>query len=131
VRRVKGEKRFTTKRCIEPVEADEEIKNSSQSGLKTQKTNFMKSISVYGDLTFFLFKRGAFFMNKTIKCSIDENHRVHSLENIELPAGKNALITFLDQDDLIGVNETAFLIEASLGKDWNKAEEDSALSSFQ
>jgi hypothetical protein len=70
-------------------------------------------------------------MNKTIKCYIDENHQVHPLENIELPAGKNALITILDQDDPIGVNETAFLSETVLGKDWNRAEEDSAWSSLQ
>lgn len=50
------------------------------------------------------------------------------LENVELPAGKNALITILDRDDAATGNETAYLSEASLGKDWNRVEEDRAWS---
>jgi hypothetical protein len=70
-------------------------------------------------------------MNKTIKCYIDENHQVHPLENVELPAGKNALITIIDDEDSSRVNDTAYLSEAALGKDWNRVEEDQAWSGLQ
>lgn len=67
-------------------------------------------------------------MHKTIRCYIDENRQVRVLGNIELPAGKNALITILDPDDAAGGNESAYLSEAALGKDWNRVEEDKAWS---
>jgi hypothetical protein len=67
-------------------------------------------------------------MHKTIRCFIDENRQVRLLENVELPAGKNALITILDTDDATIDNESAYLSEAALGKDWNRVEEDKAWS---
>lgn len=71
-------------------------------------------------------------MYKTIKCYIDENHSVRLLEEVELPVGKNALITILDQDEdgSDTVNETAYLSEDALAKDWNRVEEDRAWSSL-
>ncbi len=70
-------------------------------------------------------------MYKTIRCYIEENHQVHTLEDVELPAGKNALITIPDADEATGADETVYLSEAALGKDWNRVEEDRAWSSLR
>jgi hypothetical protein len=70
-------------------------------------------------------------MYKTIKCYIDENRQIHPLEDVELPAGKKALITILDQEDDKPDIETAYLSEKTLGKDWNRVEEDKAWSGLQ
>jgi hypothetical protein len=79
---------------------------------------------------YFLNERTA-IMYKTIRCFIDENHQVRLLEKMELPAGKNALITILDQEDADSINESAYLSEASLAKDWSRVEEDRAWSSLR
>ena len=70
-------------------------------------------------------------MYKTIKVYIDEKRRVRPLENVELPAGKKALMTILDQDEYEDGKETALLSENSLTKDWNRVEEDKAWSSLE
>ena len=70
-------------------------------------------------------------MYKTIKVYIDEKHCVRSLDNIELPAGKTALMTILDQDEQDTGLDTAILSESVLAKDWNRVEEDRAWSSLQ
>ena len=70
-------------------------------------------------------------MYKTIRCYIDENRQVRLLEDVGLPTRKNALITILDVDEATTVNETAYLSEAALGKDWNRVEEDRAWSSLR
>jgi hypothetical protein len=70
-------------------------------------------------------------MYRTIKCYIDKNGQIRPLEDIELPAGKRALVTILDQDVDKPDNEAAYLSEPALGKDWNRVEEDKAWSGLQ
>jgi hypothetical protein len=68
-------------------------------------------------------------MNRTIEAVIDEQGNVRLLETVSLPAARKALVTILE--DAPAVDETAVLSEKSLGKDWNRPEENEAWSHLQ
>jgi hypothetical protein len=70
-------------------------------------------------------------MIQTIEAVIDEQGRVRPLEETELPRGRRALVTILDELPSLVVAETALLSEASLAEDWNRPEEDEAWSYLQ
>lgn len=65
-------------------------------------------------------------MIQTIEAIIDEHGNVRLLENVELPAARRALVTILDDEPRIEINETAILSEAALAEDWDRPEEDAA-----
>jgi hypothetical protein len=70
-------------------------------------------------------------MFRTIRAIIDENHSIRLLEKIELPVGKRALVTLLEEGNSIDGIEPYLLSEAALATDWNRVEEDKAWSSLQ
>ena len=69
-------------------------------------------------------------MIQTIEALIDENGSVSLLEEVHLPHARRALVTILEQP-ATDKTETAVLSEAALGADWNRPEEDEALSHLQ
>jgi hypothetical protein len=62
-------------------------------------------------------------MRPTIEAEVDEHGNIRPKEPVSLPPGSQLLITVLRGSR---VAETALLTEASLGTDWNRAEEDAA-----
>ncbi|OAD20409.1 hypothetical protein THIOM_003893 [Candidatus Thiomargarita nelsonii] len=72
-------------------------------------------------------------MLQTIEAVIDIGGQIRLLEPIKLTKTKRALVTLLNNEDepmMTGI-ENALLSEETLGKDWNKAEEDQAWSHLQ
>lgn len=70
-------------------------------------------------------------MIRTIEAIIDERGTVRLLEPIKLPSAYRALVTVLEEEPALHVNETALLSEPALAMDWNRAEEDTAWSHLQ
>ena len=70
-------------------------------------------------------------MIQTIEAVIDEQGKVHLLQNIKLPQVRRALVTILEEKPTVAVSETALLSEAALAEDWMKPEEDEAWSHLQ
>lgn len=70
-------------------------------------------------------------MSQTVEAVIDSQGRVQLVQDIELPRGRRALVTVLDEAPEAEPAETALLSEASLSKDWLKREEDEAWSHLQ
>jgi hypothetical protein len=70
-------------------------------------------------------------MIRTVEAVIDEHGNVRLLEPVQLPAGRRALVTILEERPGVGVSETALLSEAALAEDWNRPEEDEAWSHLQ
>ena len=70
-------------------------------------------------------------MIQTVEAVIDENGRVHLLEDVRLPEARRALVTILEEEPASGVSETALLSEQTLAEDWSRAEEDEAWSHLQ
>jgi len=66
---------------------------------------------------------------RTIKAVVDEQGRVRLLESVSLPAGRNALVTILE-DEPSENREDALLSEPAL-EDWNRPEEDAAWPHLQ
>ena len=69
-------------------------------------------------------------MIQTFEAFIDENGAVQLLGGVELPAGRRALVTVLNEGPVEHALETALLSEAALA-DWNRPEEDAAWSHLQ
>lgn len=69
-------------------------------------------------------------MLRTIEAVIDENGNVRLLEAVQLPAGRRALVTVLDESG-VRPDEAALLSERSLGVDWDRPEEDAAWAHLQ
>jgi hypothetical protein len=72
-------------------------------------------------------------MLQTIEAVIDIGGQIRLLEPIKLTKAKRALVTLLNNEDepmMTGI-ENALLSEETLGKDWNKPEEDQAWSHLQ
>ncbi len=67
-------------------------------------------------------------MRPTIEAEVDEHGNIRPKEPVSLPPGSQLLITVLRGSR---VAETALLSEASLGADWNRAEEDAAWADLQ
>jgi hypothetical protein len=53
------------------------------------------------------------------------------LEDIQLPAGRRALVTVLEDDPVRHPAEAALLSETALAEDWNRPEEDAAWAHLQ
>ena len=70
-------------------------------------------------------------MIRTVEAVIDEQGNVRLLEPVELPSGRRALVTILEDRPVAGVPESALLSELALGQDWNRPEEDQAWSHLQ
>lgn len=70
-------------------------------------------------------------MIRTVEAIIDERGRVHLLEPIELEAVHRALVTILEEEPVVAVQEVALLSEAALGTDWNRQEEEAAWAHLQ
>jgi len=67
-------------------------------------------------------------MFKTLEATIETDGNVHLKEPIKLTRACRAFITIVEEAD---DPETALLSEKSLGKDWNRAEEEEAWSHLQ
>ena len=70
-------------------------------------------------------------MLRTVEAVIDEQGNVRLLEVVDLPAGRRALVTILEEEAPVGGNETALLSEPALAVDWDRPEEDAAWSHLQ
>ena len=71
-------------------------------------------------------------MLQTIEAVIDNNGKVHLLENIQILTPRRALVTILDEEALDEkLNITALLSEQALAVDWNRPEEDEAWAHLQ
>ena len=69
-------------------------------------------------------------MLRTIEAVIDENGNVRLLEAVQLPVGRRALVTVLDEAGAVA-DEAALLSEHALATDWNRPEEDAAWAHLQ
>ena len=70
-------------------------------------------------------------MLQTFEAVIDEEGNVHLLEPVQLPKGRRAIVTILQDEPVSGVPETALLSEATLAGDWNRSEEEDAWTHLQ
>lgn len=70
-------------------------------------------------------------MIRTVEAVIDEQGRVHTLEDVEMSESRRALVTILDEDPRMLAGEPALLGERALAEDWNRPEEDEAWSYLQ
>jgi len=70
-------------------------------------------------------------MIRTVEAVIDEKGQVRLLESVNLPVGRRALVTILEEDPVTAIYETALLTEQALAEDWNRPEEDAAWSHLQ
>jgi len=66
---------------------------------------------------------------KALEATIEKGGRIHFREHVKLPSSCRVIVTFLDPPP--DVPETALLSEATLGKDWNRPEEDAAWAHLQ
>ncbi len=67
-------------------------------------------------------------MLRSIEAIIDREGHIQPLEEVHVPEGTHAIITFLPTSDI--PNDTAYLSEAALG-DWNRPEEEEAWAYLQ
>lgn len=70
-------------------------------------------------------------MLRTIEAIIDEEGRVHLLEEVKVPSPRRVLVTILDEIENFSALETAQLSEESLAADWCRLEEDEAWTHLQ
>ena len=70
-------------------------------------------------------------MIQTVEAVIDEQGRVHLLEEVQIPEARRALVTILEDASSVAVSEAALLSEQALAEDWNRPEEDAAWSHLQ
>lgn len=70
-------------------------------------------------------------MIQTVEAVIERDGRVRLLDQVKLTEAHRALVTILDDAPRMMVPETALLSETSLGKDWNRPEEDEAWAHLQ
>lgn len=70
-------------------------------------------------------------MIQTVEAVIDEQGKVHLLEEVKVPEARRALVTILEDAPSSFVSETALLSEQALAKDWHRPEEDAAWSHLQ
>lgn len=66
---------------------------------------------------------------KALNATIEKGERIRFNEAVRLPPSCRVIVTFLDLPP--ETPETALLSEASLGKDWNRPEEDAAWAHLQ
>jgi hypothetical protein len=70
-------------------------------------------------------------MIQTVEAVIDEQGRVHLLEEVHIPEARRALVTILEDAPPVAISETALLSEQALAEAWNRPEEDAAWSHLQ
>ena len=70
-------------------------------------------------------------MIKTFEAIIDQDGRVHLLEDVKLSASRRALVTILDEAPDSNMSETALLSESALAEDWDRPEEEAAWQHLQ
>jgi hypothetical protein len=70
-------------------------------------------------------------MHRTLEAIVDEHGTIRLLETIHLPAGRRVLVTILEEERLIPVDEVTLLSEAALAEDWERPEEEAAWSHLQ
>ncbi len=70
-------------------------------------------------------------MLQTVEAIVDEAGNVRLLEPLHLSSAHRALVTILDDVEVIAGSETAMLSESALAVDWNRPEEDEAWSHLQ
>lgn len=70
-------------------------------------------------------------MIRTVEAVIDEDGKVHLLEQVELPLVRRALVTILEEEPIFPPDAAMYLSEPSLARDWNRPEEDAAWSHLQ
>jgi cell division protein FtsL len=70
-------------------------------------------------------------MIRTVEAVIDEQGNVRLIEPVQLPSPRRALVTILEDRQVVSALETAMLSEASLAEDWNRPEEDEAWNHLQ
>jgi hypothetical protein len=70
-------------------------------------------------------------MIQSVEAIIDPEGNVYLLESVKLSSSKKAIVTILEENPIISTSETALLSEATLAKDWLRAEEDEAWSHLQ
>jgi hypothetical protein len=70
-------------------------------------------------------------MHHTLEAIADEHGNIRLLETIPLPIGRRVLVTILEEELILPVDEVTLLSEAALAEDWNRLEEDAAWSHLQ
>ena len=70
-------------------------------------------------------------MIKTFEAIIDQDGKVHLLEEVKLTASRRALVTILDETPDSNISETALLSESALAEDWERPEEEEAWQHLQ
>ncbi len=70
-------------------------------------------------------------MIRTVEALIDERGNVRLLEPVQLTSARRAIVVILEDSPDLGIDETALLTEQALAEDWNRPEEDAALSHLQ
>jgi hypothetical protein len=70
-------------------------------------------------------------MHRTLEAVIDEHGHIRLLETVSLPVGRRVLVTILDEELVLPIDEVTLLSEAALAEDWNRPEEDAAWSYLQ
>jgi len=70
-------------------------------------------------------------MIRTVEATIDSAGNIHLKNPVKLPSSCRVLVTILDEEPAMDVNEEALLSEAALSDDWNRPEEDEAWEYLQ
>jgi len=70
-------------------------------------------------------------MIRTLEAYIDDQGNICLLEPAELPRGRRALVTVLEEEPSAPTAEVTLLSEPALAEDWNRPEEDAAWSHLQ
>ena len=70
-------------------------------------------------------------MIRTVEAIVDEQGRVRLAEHVQLPRAQRALVTILDEEPALRVDEITLLSESALAEDWNRPEEDAAWSNLR
>jgi hypothetical protein len=66
---------------------------------------------------------------KTVEAVIETNGEVRLIEPVQVSSPRRALVTILEEAP--APHDTAWLSEAALAEDWNRAEEDAAWAYLQ
>ncbi|RRR67136.1 MAG: hypothetical protein EI684_19480 [Candidatus Viridilinea halotolerans] len=70
-------------------------------------------------------------MLRTLEAIVDVHGTIRLLETVALPAGSRLLVTILEHEAPLELDEVTLLSEAALAEDWNRPEEDAAWSHLQ
>jgi hypothetical protein len=70
-------------------------------------------------------------MHRTLEAIVDEHGHIRLLETVPLPTGRRVLVTILEEESIVPIDDVTLLSEAALAEDWNRPEEDAAWSHLQ